>query len=148
MPSPQRAEPVSVPLPDGRLLMDGFARWILSPIEPLSDRVPYVRRQAQAVLRLWDVNEDLTWPIELILTELASNVVRNARTPFTVMLAWDGETVRGEVSDANPQSPRPQDIVLPDSPGGRGLILVQDLATTWGTQVRHHGKTVWFTVRS
>ena len=68
MASQQPAEPVSVPTPGGRLLMDSFARWILSPIEPLSDRVPYVRRQAQAVLRLWDINEDLTWPVELILT--------------------------------------------------------------------------------
>ena len=148
MPSQQPAEPQSAPLPDGRLLMDGFAQWILSPIEPLSDRVPYVRRQAQAVLRLWDVDEDLIWRIELILTELASNVVRHARTPFTLMLAWNGHTVRGEVSDANPESPRPQDIVPPDSPGGRGLLLVRELATAWGAQVHRNGKTVWFTIRS
>ena len=148
MASPQPAEPVSVPLIDGRLLMDGFAQWILSPIEPLDDRVPYVRRQAQAVLRLWDVDEELIWPIELILTELASNVVQHARTPLTLMLAWNGHTVRGEVSDANPQPPRPQDIVPPDSPGGRGLLLVRDLATAWGAQLHRNGKTVWFTIRS
>ena len=128
--------------------MDGLAQWILGAVEPLSDRVPYVRRQAQAVLRLWDNDEELIWQIELILTELASNVVRHARTPFTLMLAWNGHTVRGEVSDANPQPPRPQDIVPPDSPGGRGLLLVRDLATAWGTQVHRSGKTVWFTIRS
>jgi anti-sigma regulatory factor (Ser/Thr protein kinase) len=91
---------------------------------------------------------DLTWPIQLILTELAGNVVRHARTPFTLMLTWDGRTVRGEVSDANPQPPKRQGVVPPDSSRGRGLILVHDLATTWGTQMHPHGKTVRFTLQS
>ena len=33
--------------------MDGFSRWILSAIPAVPDRVPYVRRQAVAVLELW-----------------------------------------------------------------------------------------------
>ena len=28
--------------------------------------------------------------------------------------------------------------------GGRGLLIVEALATDWGADVHEHGKTVWF----
>ena len=41
------------PLPDGRLVMDGFSRWVLPGVEPRPERVPYLRRQVRRVLQLW-----------------------------------------------------------------------------------------------
>jgi hypothetical protein len=132
-----------LPLPDGRLLMDGFSRWILSAVEAVPERVPYVRRQVATVLALWDLDE-LGWAAELIATELAANVVRHARTLFTVGLFWNGRVLHGEVSDANPVPPVPQSGGGLDQTGGRGLMLVGEIADRWGVERHQRGKTVWF----
>ncbi len=136
-------QPQDLPLPDGRLLMDGFSRWILSAVEAVPERVPYVRRQVEAVLALWEL-EELAWAAELIVTELAANVVRHARTLFTVGLFWNGRVLHGEVSDANPVPPEPQAGVGPERTGGRGLLLVGEIAERWGVEPHQRGKTVWF----
>jgi anti-sigma regulatory factor (Ser/Thr protein kinase) len=133
--------------PDGKLTMDGFARWVLSAVDPDPARVPYLRHQAGLVLHLWRL-DDVAWTVELLLTELASNVVRHARTLFNVGMVWDGHTLRGEVTDANPVPPEPEDRSEPDGTGGRGLMLVEELADRWGFDERCHGKTVWFEIKA
>jgi anti-sigma regulatory factor (Ser/Thr protein kinase) len=140
-PTPQQGR--IPPLPDGRLTMDGFARWLLSAVTPEAERVPYVRRQAAAVLRLWRLDR-VTAAVELLMDELAGNAVRHARTPFSVTLTWDGHTLRGEVTDVNPLPPRPKHSPAPDDLGGRGLLLVSRLADRWGFEGHSRGKTVWF----
>lgn len=132
--------------PDGLLSMDGIDRWVLSALPPQPDRVPYVRRQASAVLRLWHL-DDLVWSVQMLLGELAGNAVRHARTLFTVSLTWDGRVLRGAVTDANPLPPEPRIDPPADEPGGRGLFLVAMIANGWGFEARYHGKTVWFELR-
>ncbi len=136
-----------MPVPDGRLMMDGSSRWVLSAVPALADQVPYVRRQAVAVLALWELN-DLAWTVELLLTELVTNVVRHARTPFTVILAWTGRVLRCEVSDVNPTPPLAQLAIDLSKNSGRGLLLINQLATTWGVDLNPRGKTVWFDLRT
>jgi anti-sigma regulatory factor (Ser/Thr protein kinase) len=138
---------VSVPMPDGRLSMDGYSRWILSAVPAVAERVPYVRQQAAAVLALWELSE-LATTVELLLTELVTNVVRHARTPFTVILAWTGRTLRCEVSDVNPDPPMAQLAIDVERAGGRGLLLIDQLATDWGVEHHPQGKTVWFDLRA
>jgi anti-sigma regulatory factor (Ser/Thr protein kinase) len=123
--------------------MDGFARWLLSAVTPQAERVPYVRRQTAAVLRLWGL-DDVAWAVELLVDELAGNAVRHARTPFSVTLTWDGRALRGEVTDVNPVPPQPRLSADPDEPGGRGLLLVSQVADRWGFEGHSRGKTVWF----
>ena len=132
--------------PDGELSMDGFSRWILPAVPAAPDRVPYVRRQAVAVLELWGL-PDLLWVVELMLTELVANAVRHAGTPFTVVMSWNGRGLRCEVTDADPRPPRPQLVPDPEGTGGRGLLLVDRLAGSWGADLRRQGKTIWFEVR-
>jgi serine/threonine-protein kinase RsbW len=141
--TPSTDGPTSGPLPAGRLTMDGFARWLLSAVTPEAERVPYVRRQALAVLHLWQL-DDVAPAIELLVDELAGNAVRHARTPFSVTLTWDGRTLRGEVTDVNPVPPQPRLSTGPDELGGRGLLLVSRLADRWGFEGHSRGKTVWF----
>ncbi len=129
------------------MTLDGFARWILSAVPAVMDRVPYVRQQAARVLALWQL-DDLAAVAELLLTELVANAVRHARTPFTVMLRWNGRTLRCEVTDANPLPPRPHLDVDPTALGGRGLLLIDQLASSWGTELTPQGKTVWFDLRA
>ena len=131
-------------LPDGQLSMDGSARWTLPAVIPGPEQVTYVRHQARLVLQLWRLT-DLMAAAEVLISELATNVVRHARTHFTVTVAWDGANLRVEVSDASPLTPRPQ-LTPPDRESGRGLLLVDAIATTWGVDLSPEGKTVWFTI--
>lgn len=73
--------------------------------------------------------------------ELVSNACRHARSPRTCRLLVDEhDRFRIEVHDS---SPAPARIRRPDHTGGRGLLLVAQLATRWGTDWRAGGKTVW-----
>jgi anti-sigma regulatory factor (Ser/Thr protein kinase) len=105
--------------------------------------VPYLRRQVTRVLHLWHL-EELAWRVELVVTELATNAVRHARTLFTVAMTWDGRRLRIEVSDAQPlPPPAVQGLPSPDATGGRGLLLVEQLCDRWGYDRHERGKTIW-----
>ena len=84
--------------------------------------------------------------VELLLTELITNVIIHARTDFEVRVSPSGDGVRVEVLDGNPTMPV-AGTLAPGALSGRGLTLVQSLAARWGA---HHndggGKTVWFDV--
>ena len=83
----------------------------------------------------------------LMLSELATNAVRHARTEFEVTVHVVGETrqVVVEVTDGAGGLPTPQEPT-PDGPHGRGLHIVKTLADAWGVDKRRDrpGKTVWF----
>jgi hypothetical protein len=78
----------------------------------------------------------------LIADELVTNAHRHGQAPRTCRLtvANHHTRLRIEVDDASPREPRPR---TPDHTGGRGLILIDRLASQWGFD--HHGdhKTVW-----
>jgi anti-sigma regulatory factor (Ser/Thr protein kinase) len=77
----------------------------------------------------------------VVVSELASNVVRHARTPFEVTIrvtdiVWVG------VRDASRRQPRVL-FASPSDMSGRGLLLVSSLATRWGIDWRDGDKVVW-----
>jgi anti-sigma regulatory factor (Ser/Thr protein kinase) len=82
-----------------------------------------------------------------VVAELAANAVTHGRVPgrdFELRLLLLAEdTLRIEVSD--PRGDRRLRIVAgPEvGEGGRGLVIVQLLAHTWGVAERDVGKTVW-----
>ena len=78
----------------------------------------------------------------LLTSELVSNAVLHARTPFEVEVTG-AETVRVVVRDGSPDPPEVANPG-PDETGGRGLLLVHSLATRWGYEVTPTGKSVWF----
>lgn len=82
---------------------------------------------------------------ELLTSELVTNAVRHGPTAgvITVRAASEGGAIRITVSDESPMSP-----VLcepdPEDLGGRGLLLVDALASEWGVQMHDGaGKSVW-----
>lgn len=83
-------------------------------------------------------------PADLLVSELATNVVKHAKTSFTVSVAVAGR-VRVEVSDGKADL---GEAVATDltSDGGRGLRIVQALAEGWGIDTGPSGKIAWFTV--
>ena len=100
------------------------------------------RRFVGDTLSSWDA-DDLSWTAMLLVTELATNAVLHASTPYAVTLErrTDG-TVRIGVADGSVRKPRPRDYAV-DATTGRGLGLVGSLAAAWGTSARQDGKTVW-----
>lgn len=80
---------------------------------------------------------------ELLVSELAGNAVVHAGGEMDVSVCTQRGRVRIEVSDDGPGRP----VVLSpatDSFGGRGLLIVERLASRWGIEDRDAGKTVWF----
>jgi two-component sensor histidine kinase len=77
----------------------------------------------------------------LVADELATNAVCHARGNYELTVTLDDDRVILAVADSNPELPRPR---TPDALGGRGLMIVDALATDWGIEpIEGDGKVVW-----
>jgi len=104
--------------------------------------VPAARHWAAARVQAWRASPDAEEAVASIVTELASNAVRHARTPFRVVLIKLRHSVRVEVHDESRESNgvmRP----APEATAGRGLGMVDRLADSAGLEITGFGKTVW-----
>ena len=80
--------------------------------------------------------------LQLVLTELVSNALVHGRGEILLRLDVEGDTVRGEVVDQGDGFDHELRVSGPEEVGGRGLMLVEQLTSRWGT---HVGTThVWF----
>ena len=85
--------------------------------------------------------------IALMVSELASNCIRHTNTGFDLTINQTEHEIRVEATDAATRQPRMR-TPGPDDPDGRGLQIIDMLATKWGVEpVPGDGKTVWFTIR-
>lgn len=82
-----------------------------------------------------------TSDIELVASELVTNVIRHANTDLVVSLEVVGERVRVEVADGSAIMPAARDMI--DGSGGAGLRLVEAISEGWGADQRPDGKVVW-----
>jgi anti-sigma regulatory factor (Ser/Thr protein kinase) len=80
----------------------------------------------------------------LATSELTTNAVLHALGPFGLRLLIGPDVIRIEVSDSSPTLPAVQSASILRG-GGRGLSIVEQVATTWGVMLQHHrpGKVVW-----
>jgi anti-sigma regulatory factor (Ser/Thr protein kinase) len=101
-----------------------------------------VRAFLRTALETWKL-DGLGEITELLADELVANVVRHVGQPMTVRAIRTGERVRVEVDDPSPDPPV---LEHPDAETvrGRGVLLLDALASRWGTETRPDGKTVWF----
>ncbi len=86
---------------------------------------------------------DLVEDVGLVVSELATNAIRHAKTPFTVTLERADQSVLLTVTDGSPAPPVHRATDLLDT-GGRGLSIVDLVSGDWGV-IRHRGegKSVW-----
>jgi anti-sigma regulatory factor (Ser/Thr protein kinase) len=83
--------------------------------------------------------------VQLLTSELVSNAILHVGAPFEMVVDSSGGSVRVDVIDARGedvprlQDPDPHDI------GGRGLKMVDQVATNWGVlEGPEDRRTVWF----
>ena len=79
----------------------------------------------------------------LCVSELVTNAVLHAGPPIRVVARSAGGTTRVEVGDGSRVAPKRR-VVDARSPSGRGLHLIDELASSWGVDLRADGKIVWF----
>jgi anti-sigma regulatory factor (Ser/Thr protein kinase) len=89
------------------------------------------------------VNQDCTDVIELLVSELVTNAVVHAQGAVELKVWADPDLVRVEVTDGSRSSPQIRDYG-PEATTGRGVRLLDNLATRWGVELGSAGKTVWF----
>jgi anti-anti-sigma factor len=134
-------------------------------LDRVADRPPYLRDElslaptttapaaarlyVRDVLQYWRLalpDQDVIERAELLADELVTNAVVHARTRLRLRLELSGDLLHIGVYDASPRLLR----LVPDDPegeGGRGLRLVERLATAWGVHHRPDGgKVVWCTL--
>ncbi|MFE3718868.1 SpoIIE family protein phosphatase [Streptomyces cyaneofuscatus] len=116
---------------------DAVAEWEF-PADPAS--VADARAAASAKLAEWGL-ELLDFAVELIVSELVTNAVRYAGGPVGLRLIHD-TVLYCEVSDPSNTQPRLRRAALGDE-GGRGLFLVAQLSSRWGSRYGQSGKTIW-----
>ena len=78
---------------------------------------------------------------KLLVSELASNAVLHAHSPFQVSLSQHDHSLTIAVTDDCVTEPSPREV---SESGGRGLRLVEALANEWGVCPRDGGKAVYF----
>lgn len=124
-------------------LLDGKASSVPAHVRKRFDPSPAAIQAARAFLqdaiagRAENDSEELT----LVLSELATNAVEHAGTPFEVVVETDG-FVRIEVEDGSTAKPVKQSE-SPTAVHGRGLQIVEDVCDRWGVHVAHDRKCVW-----
>ena len=106
-----------------------------------------VRRMVEGTLAS-RVSSDVLADAVLLASELASNVILHARTDFTFRVGWDGETVLLEAADHVPGDLPTVASPPVQQPSGRGLWLIDQLASRWGCVPLDGGKRVWVELRS
>jgi hypothetical protein len=103
------------------------------------------RKHARLVVTEWG-QAALADTTEILVSELVTNAVQaSAGLPSPVVGLWlasDHSSVVVHVRDGCHQMPARQDAG-PDSPSGRGLLLVEALSKDWGTYRTARGKVVW-----
>jgi len=90
---------------------------------------------------------DLVDDAEIVVTELVANGVRHAGGDLRLAVTRGRRFLHLSVRDGSPVVPVAK---LPDpdgGQGGRGLILIDALAASWGSTPTSDGKVVWATLR-
>ncbi|WP_086729226.1 SpoIIE family protein phosphatase [Streptomyces carpinensis] len=121
----------------GSLDPTSVATWVL-PADPAA--VATARSLTARQLSAWSMDDEL-FSAELIVSELVTNAIRHAKPPVTLRLIRD-RTLSVEVSDGSSAAPYLRHARTTDE-GGRGLLLVSQLAQRWGTRHEDRGKTIW-----
>ena len=98
-------------------------------------------RAARAMVHELSLDGELEDRAALVVSEMATNAVEHGGGDFEVRLDT-GPPLRIEVADHSNNLPRRRPLNL-WSEGGRGLHVIDQLTSSWGTTQSLDGKVVW-----
>ncbi len=92
----------------------------------------------------FDVPPEVAEDVLLLVSELVTNAVLHARTAVRVSARAEADRVMVAVGDDDPHHAplRPEQRAMATS--GRGMMIVELLASSWGVDVQPTSKVVWF----
>ncbi|NSC24002.1 SpoIIE family protein phosphatase [Streptomyces albus subsp. chlorinus] len=114
----------------------------ISPNDPHS--LHAARQALRTALRRWSLGS-LCDTAELLASEMATNALLHTEGDATLTarpVRNGGRALRIAVTDTSPASPQRR-AATEQSTSGRGLMLIEELATDWGVEPRGNGKRVW-----
>lgn len=101
------------------------------------------RRFMAETLNQWELG-DLLDSVNLLVTELVTNAIVHAESDAEVAVVLTPSTLRVEVGDRGGGEAAPRDAADFDT-SGRGMALVDAMASSWGATPRPDGgKVIWF----
>jgi len=106
---------------------------------------PTSARLARAfVRRRWSgaVSSETLDAVTLCVSEMVTNALDHARPPYELRMERGRGRLRVEVADASVRPPVLHPLSL-TAPRGRGMFLVQRIASRWGVEPTTAGKRVW-----
>ena len=114
----------------------------LGTLPPNARSPSLARRLVRSVLEPV-ADDEVVAAVVLAVSELVTNAVEHAGTSIEIKAGIGGGRLRVEVADGSGELPRarPPDV---ERVGGRGLLLVSQLADRWSVDTTPVGKTVWF----
>ncbi|MGW7519638.1 ATP-binding SpoIIE family protein phosphatase [Streptomyces sp. NPDC054796] len=124
-------------------------RTVLTIAQAEPDRIAEARHQLQGLLYDWTSEDQIDGAV-LMLSEMLTNVLVHTDGDALMVAEISGprghRLLRVEVADNSDELPhRRQPGELASS--GRGLVLMEMLAGSWGVDPRGEGKCIWFEVR-
>jgi hypothetical protein len=111
-------------------------------LDPTPDAPAVARRIVGRACRDYG-RPDLVDPAQLLVSELVTNGVTHAATPIDLTVLCRDGTVSFAVGDRNNRPPRRRAWVGPTEASGRGSLLLDRMARSWGHLPRVEGKIVW-----
>src|SRR5581483_1165575 len=121
--------------------MSGIEATILLPGDVTTPAA--ARRFVRAALESVEADVVVIETAELLTDELVTNAIVHAQSKSYLCIRAARGVVRIEVTDPDDRLPA---LAAPgaDALAGRGLVIVNGLASAWGVERAAAGKTVWF----
>jgi anti-sigma regulatory factor (Ser/Thr protein kinase) len=121
-------------------------RTMLSVAQAEPERVAVARQHLRELLHDWSSQDQVDSAV-LLLSEMLTNVLVHTDADALMQAEVRGEPggrrMRVEVTDTSddlPHKRRPGEMAS----SGRGLVLIELLAQSWGVDPRGEGKSIWF----
>jgi anti-sigma regulatory factor (Ser/Thr protein kinase) len=108
---------------------------------------PAAVREARSVVRLSlePTDGDLVELVVLLADEVVTNAVVHGEGPIDIAVDADEERVKVMVGDRSEVCPLPR-LPARYAEDGRGLSIVEAIASRWGVSATEAGKSVWFEI--
>lgn len=121
-------------------------RTVLTVAQAEPERIAVARQQLRELLHDWTGADQVDSAV-LLVSEMLTNVLVHTDADALLTAEVTGEAgerrMRVEVTDAGddlPHKRHPGELAS----SGRGLLLIELLAETWGVDPRGEGKSIWF----